>query len=326
MTDRLRRIAVLTGGAGNPALNACIRAVVRMAIHHDLGVWGVREGYAGLLNGEFVELSSRSVSHIIDKGGTFLGASEGEAFAEQSELREALRSLHEIGIGGLIVIGDNESLEGAHTLVEAGFPTVGIPADVENDILGTTMALGVDTALNTALEAIDHLRDTAYSREQVFLVETVGGTGYMALMVGIASGAEMVCIPEIPFDIAEITRRVGDAYVRGKRYCIITIAQGADPDAATIADYIEEHKEETGFGARLSVLGYIQRGGAPSAKDRLLATRLGAAAVDVLQAGKSGVMVGYVGGKIKISPLSEVLEGKPEIEERYYKLAQTLAR
>ncbi|MFO7918955.1 MAG: ATP-dependent 6-phosphofructokinase [Anaerolineae bacterium] len=326
MSERLRRVGVLTAGAGNPALNACIRAVVRMAIHCNLEPWGVREGFTGLSNGEFVRLSSRSVSHIIDKGGTFLGASEGEPFAGQSELREALRNLHEAGIDGLVIIGDDESLEGAQALAEAEFPTVGVPADVENDILGTSMALGVDTALNTAVEAIDHIRDTAFSREQAFLVETVGRTGYMALMVGIANGAEMVCIPEIPVDLEEIVQHVADAYVRGKRYCIITVTQGMEPDAAAIVDYIEEHEEEAGFGARLSVLGYIQRGGSPTAKDRLLATRLGAAAVEALQEGKSGIMVGYVDAKIKISPLAEVLEGKPEIEERYYKLVQILAR
>lgn len=326
MTDRLRHVGVLTAGAGNPTLNACIRAVVRMAIHCNLEPWGIREGFTGLLNGEFTRLSSRSVSHIIDKGGTFLGASEGEAFAGGSELREALRNLHEAGIDGLVIIGDDESLEGAHALAEAEFPTVGVPADVENDILGTSMALGVDTALNTALEAMDHIRDMASSREQAFLVETVGGTGYMALMVGIASGAEMVCIPEIPVDLEEIVQHVADAYVRGKRYCIITVAQGMEPDAGAITDYIEEHKEETGFGARLSVLGYIQRGGSPTAKDRLLATRLGAAAVETLQEGRSDVMVGCVGGEIKISPLVEVLKGKPEIEERYYDLVQVLAR
>lgn len=326
MDDRLRRVGILTAGAGNPALNACIRAVARMAIHRDLEPWGIREGYEGLLNGRFIQLSARSVGHIIDKGGTFLGASEGEAFAGRSELREALRNLHEMGIDGLVVIGDNKSLEGAHTLEEAGFPTVSVPADVENDIPGTTMALGVDTALNTALEAIDHIRDTASARKQAFLVETVGEMGYMALMVGLADGAEMVCIPEVSVDLDEIIQHVADAYLRGKRYCIITVAQGVEPDAAEIADYIKENRKETGFGARLSVLGYIQRGGSPTAKDRLLATRLGAAAVETLYEGKSGVMVGYVDNKIKVSPLAEVVEGKPEIEKRYYNLVQVLAR
>ncbi len=326
MNNRLRRLGILTAGAGNPALNACIRAVVRMAIHCDLEPWGIREGYTGLRSGEFERLSSRSVSHIIDKGGTFLGASEGEAFAGCPELRKALRNLHEMDIDSLVVIGDDESLEGARFLAEAGFPTVGVPADVENDIPGTTMALGVDTALNTALEAIDHIRDTALSRELAFLVETVGGTGYMALMVGLADGAEMVCIPEVPLGLEEIVQHLAEAYVRGKRYCIITVAQDMEPDTAAITDYIEEHKEETGFGARLSVLGYIQRGGSPTAKDRLLATRLGAAAVEALQEGKSGVMVGCVDDEIRIAPLTEVLEGKPQIEERYYDLVQVLAR
>ncbi|MFP3895764.1 MAG: ATP-dependent 6-phosphofructokinase [Anaerolineales bacterium] len=326
MNKRLRRVGVLTAGAGNPALNACVRAVVRMGIYYNLEPWGIREGYAGLLNGKFVQLSSRSVSHIIDKGGTFLGTSEGEAFAGRPELREALRNLHAMGIDGLIVIGDEKSLEGGHILAETGFPAVGVPADVENDILGTTMALGVDTALNTALEAIDHIKDMASAREQAFLVETVGGTGYMALMVGIADGAEVICTPKVPLDLEEIVQHVADAYVRGKRYCLITVAQGMEPDAATITDYIEDHKEETGFGARLSVLGYIQRGGSPTAKDRLLATRLGAAAVETLHEGKSGVMVGYIDGQIEISPLAEILEGKPEINEEYYTLAQILAR
>lgn len=327
MADRIRRIAVLTSGGDSSGLNACVRAVVRMAIHYGCESWGVRDGYAGLINGEFARLSSRSVSHVIGLGGTFLGSSRSDAFREIRGLREALRNLNEMAVDGLVVIGGDGSMRGAQALHERGIATVGVPATIQNDVCGTDVAIGVDTALNTALDAMDRIKDTASSHQQAFLVEVAGSkSGYLALMAGIAGGAEMVCIPEMPVVLEDVAREVADAYVRGKKHCVVTVSEGSDPGAAEIAEYLDIRREETGFGVRLSMLGHIQRGGSPTARDRLLATRLGAAAVRRLREGESGVMVGLVDGEIIASPLSEVIECTRGIGEGYYEMAQVLAR
>lgn len=327
MESRIRRIAVLTSGGDSPGFNPCIRAVVRMALYYGWEPYGVREGFSGLLNGELIPLSSRSVSGIIGQGGTFLGSSRVEAFKTPYGLREALRHLNEAAIDALVVIGGDGSQRGARALAEAGFPTVGIPGTIENDVYGTDVSIGVDTALNTALDALDRIKDTASSHQQVFLVEMMGSkSGYLALMAGIAGGAEMICIPEVPFTLEQVAAEVADAYVRGKKHCIVVVAEGANPRAAAIADYLREHQEETGFGVRLSTLGHIQRGGSPTAYDRLLATRFGAAAVERLHQGVSGIMVGLSDGQLVYPSLAEVTEGTPRINESYYELARVLAR
>ncbi len=325
--NRIRRIGVLTSGGDSPGFNPCIRAVVRMAVHYGWEPWGIRRGYAGLLNGEIIQLTGRSVSGIIGLGGTMLGASRSEAFKTPHGLREALRNLNESGIDALVVIGGDGSLRGARALEEAGFPTIGVPGTIENDVFGTDMSIGVDTALNTALDAMDRIKDTASSHQQVFLIEMMGAkSGYLTLMAGIAGGAEMVCIPEIPFGLDDVASEVANAYVRGKKHCIITVAEGAEPHAAQIAEYLDSHREETGFGVRLSILGHIQRGGSPMAYDRFLGTRFGAAAVEQLRQGVSGVMVGLIDGQIVCSALAEVTECTRPLDEGYYELAKILAR
>ncbi len=324
---RIRRIAVLTSDDNSPGLNSCIRAVVRMAIHYGWEPWGIRDGYAGLLKGEFLPLSSRSVSNTINRGGTFLGVSRSDSFRMPHGSREALRNLNETGINALVVIGGEGSMRGAKTLDKAGLPTVGVPATIENDVCGTDMAIGADTALNTALAAIDRIKDTASLHQQAFLVEVAGRrSGYMALMTGIAGGAEMVCTPEVPFTLDDVEKQVADAYVRGKKYCLITVSEGVAPRAQEIIDYLDARKEETGFGVHLSILGHIQRGGPPMAYDRLLSTRLGAAAVDQLQQGVSGVMVGLEDGRIVGSPFADVIECVRGTEESYYELARIMSR
>ena len=328
MGSKIRRVAVLTSGSDSPGFNACIRAVVRSAIHqHEWDVWGVIGGYEGLLHGELRHLDSRAVSHIIEKGGTFLGASRSSAFATPHGLREALRNLNEQGIDALVVIGGDGSQRGAKYLHEAGFRTVGIPATIENDVCGTDAAIGVDTALNTALDALDRIKDTASSQQQAFLIELAGKkSGYQALMAGIAGGAEMVCIPEVPFELHDVTRQVADAYIRGKKHCIITVARGANPDAATMAASLAAQKQETGFRVRLCTIAHIQRGGAPSAYDRYLATRLGAAAIGALAEGQTGVLAGMVKGQMTTTPLSEVADCVRPIDPAYYEMAQIMAR
>ncbi|MBN1400338.1 MAG: 6-phosphofructokinase [Anaerolineae bacterium] len=323
----MHRLAVLTSGGDSPGVNACVRAVVRMALHYGWEVWGVLRGYAGLLGDDFTSLTSRSVSHVIERGGTFLGSSRCEEFSTAQGLREAQRSLNERDMDALVVIGGDGSMRGAHALSETGIPVVGIPATIENDVYGTDQAVGVDTALNTAIDAIDRIKDTASSHEQAFLIEMAGRQcGYMALMAGIAGGAEIICLPEVPFTLDGVARQVANSYVRGKRHCIIAVATGAKPQATEIVAHLENRRQETGFQVRLSMLGHIQRGGSPSARDRFLATCLGAGAVEQLHAGKSGLLVGMVQGEVTMTPLSEVAQGTRGIDESDYAMAQALAR
>jgi len=327
MVTRIRRVGVLTSGGDSPGFNPCVRAVVRMALHYDWEPWGIRRGYEGLLNGELDPLTSRSVSGIIGHGGTMLGASRSETFQTPYGQREALRSLNEQGIDALIVIGGDGTLRGAQAIDEAGIPTIGIPGTIENDVCGTDVSIGVDTALNTALDALDRIKDTASSHQQAFLVEMMGAkSGYLTLMAGIAGGAEMVCIPEVPFTLEDVAQEVANSYIRGKKHCIITVAEGAQPHTAEIAQFLDDHQEETGFGVRLSILGHIQRGGSPSAYDRFLGTRLGAAAVEQLHAGQRGLMVGLIEEAVVATPLAEVTACTRPLEEEYFELAKMLAR
>ncbi len=327
MADRIRRLGVLTSGGDSPGFNPCIRAVVRMALHYGWEPWGIRRGFEGLVNGELSRLNSRSVSGVISRGGTFLGSSRSREFNSQRGLRDALRTFNEAGIDALVVIGGDGSMRGAQALNDAGVPTVGIPGTIENDVCGTDVSVGVDTALNTALDALDRIRDTATAQQQAFLVEMMGEkSGYLALMAGIADGAEMVCIPEVPFTLEGIATEVGNAYIRGKKHCVITVAEGASPHAAEIAAYLEEHQEQTGFTVRLSILGHIQRGGAPMSRDRYLGTRFGTEAVRSLHEGRSGLMVGIVDGEIVFSPFEEVTGCVRQIDPAYLELANKLAR
>jgi 6-phosphofructokinase 1 len=298
-----------------------------MAVHYGWETWGVRSGYQGLLNGEFTALGSRSVSHIIEHGGTFLGASRSDVFRTPTGMREAMRHVNDRGIDALVIIGGDGTMRGALALQEAGVPVMGVPGTIENDVCGTDTSIGVDTALNTALDALDRIKDTASSHEQAFLIEMMGEkSGYLALMAGIAGGAEMVCIPEVPFTLQDVAAEVSDAYVRGKRHCIITVSEGANPHATEIARYLQDRREETGFGVRLSLLGHIQRGGSPTANDRYLATRLGAAAVESLRDGVSGEMVGVIDGQVVRTPLSKVTECTRGIDEHYLQMARMLAK
>ncbi|MGC9360270.1 MAG: 6-phosphofructokinase, partial [Anaerolineae bacterium] len=248
MPDQVRRVAVLTAGEDCPGYNPCIRSVVRMGLSLGWEVWGVRGGFAGLCRGELERLGSRDMSGIIGRGGTMLGTSPSCDLTESNGLREALRNLNMEGIQAIVVVGGYGAMQGALALEKAGIPTVGIPATVENELIGTDVAVGVDTALNTVLEAIDHLKDTASSRQLAFLVEVCGQrSGYLALMAGIAGGAEMICLPEEPFSLDDVQREVSDSYVRGKEHCIVVVAEGARPDASTIYEQLREQRERTGF-------------------------------------------------------------------------------
>lgn len=306
----MRRIAVLTSGGDGPALNACIRAVTREAIRHGAKVFGVRWGYRGLINGEIDELTSRDVGGILARGGTFLGTARCPEFKELQVRRTALRQMNQLGIEGLVVIGGNGSLAGALALHEMGFPTFGVPASIDNDIDGTDMAVGVDTTLNTILDAIDRIKDTAASHQRAFLVEVMGrDCGYLALASGIAGGAELILVPEHEGPpLEEIAETVVEAYTRGKAHCILVIAEGWKPGTQVVANYLNERKESLGFDVRVTVLGHVQRGGRPLAYDRLLATRMGAYAADRLISGESGQMAAMRGNVLESYPLADAVK------------------
>ncbi|PWH17092.1 MAG: 6-phosphofructokinase [Anaerolineae bacterium] len=319
------KIGVLTSGGDAPGMNSCIRAVVRAGLAHGVRVIGIYNGYEGLMNGEFRELGARDVGGILLRGGTILQTRRSLAFREPRGQREAIRRMNEAGIDGLIVIGGDGSLTGALALHKQGVKVVGVPGSIDNDIWGTNMAIGVDTAMNTIMDAVDKLRDTASSHGRVFLVETMGrSSGYLAVMAGIVCGAEMVLIPERPSTIEEIAQTVEGAYRRGKTHAFIINAEGSGHKTEDLAKQLEAM--DVGFQTRVTILGHIQRGGSPTAYDRLLASRMGVKAVDALMAGKSGVMTGLQGRGIEYVPLEDVVAGKREVNMEYYEMVGLLAR
>jgi 6-phosphofructokinase 1 len=323
----MKRIGVLTSGGDNPGLNPCIRAVVRTGVHLGMEVMGIRRGYAGLVDGEIDEMDARSVGGIIGRGGTILGTARCSEFYEVQGRRTALRSLNRFGIDGLVVIGGNGSLTGAMELWRLGFPTIGIPSTIDNDVNGTDISIGVDTALNTILDAIDKIKDTASSHNRAFLIETMGRhSGYLAIVSGIAGGAEMVLCPEIETTFDEIVAIVEDAYIRGKAHCIFIVAEGWEPGTQELAQYLRERQDTLGFSVRVTQLGHVQRGGAASAFDRLLATRLGVAAVRDLTAGNGGNMIGWVKSSIVLTPLEEAVAFDKRLNPDLVELADIMEK
>ncbi len=322
----LKRIAVMTSGGDSPGMNACIRAVVRTGMEYGFEVYGIRQAYTGLLNGDFELLTSVEVSGILQRGGTILQTARNEEFRTPAGQKKGLRRLNEHNIDAMIVVGGNGSLTGALKLHEAGFQVVGVPGSIDNDIFGTDMAIGVDTALNTILDALDRLRDTASSHQRAFIIETMGrGSGYLALMGSILGGAEIVITPEHEPTMAEVAKSLGDAYVRGKSHAIAVIAEGASYTATALTDYLSKDPD-VGFEVRLTILGHIQRGGKPSAFDRLLATRMGVKAVNALRDGTSGSMVALAGRKMDLIPLKDAISQVRPINEDYFQMARFLSR
>lgn len=321
----MKRIAVMTSGGDAPGMNPAIRAVVRSAIAYGLEVYGIRQAYSGMLAGDFEKLTNREVSGILQRGGTILQTARNEEFKTVAGQRRGLRRLNEHGIEGLICIGGDGSLRGAMALHKLGFPVVGIPGSIDNDIEGTDMSIGTDTALNTILDALDRLRDTASSHERAFLIEVMGrNCGYLAMIGGILGGAEITMIPEKDMELAEVATRLEDAYLRGKNHAIAVIAEGSKHKIQEVAEYLENHS--VGFEVRMTILGHIQRGGGPSAYDRLLATRMGVKAVECLKNGQSGVMVGLKGQDIVPVPIEEVTARTRMADLDYYALADILSR
>ena len=321
----MKRIAVLTSGGDAPGMNAAIRAVTRCALEEGWQVTGVLQGYQGLMEGDFLQLNARSVGGIIQRGGTMLGSARAQDFRTAGGRRRALRELSKHQIEALVVIGGNGSQTGANALAQLGFPVVGIASTIDNDLAGTDITIGVDTALNIALEAIDRLKVTASSHERAFLVEVMGrNCGYLALMVGIAGGAEVILIPEIEIEPEQVALDLRAAYEKGKAHAIVVVAEGAQYDADKLAAYFRQHRERIGFELRSVILGHVQRGGAPTAYDRLLASRLGSGAVKALAAGQSGVLVGMVAGQVATTPYTEVVGRQKPIDPELFALAEVL--
>jgi 6-phosphofructokinase 1 len=322
----MKRVAVLTSGGDAPGMNAAIRAVVRGGASRGYAVLGVRHGYTGLIAADFLELDSRSVGGILDRGGTMLGTTRCEELKTEGGLIKALQKLREHDIAGLIVIGGNGSQAGAYALSQRDYPVVGVASTIDNDLFGSDPSIGSTTALDIALEAIDRLRTTASAHKRVFLVETMGrNSGYLALMAAIAGGAEAVVLPEIESTPESVAEEILDSYRRGKSHAIIVVAEGARLNAHNLAQQFRSRHQELGFELRVSILGHIQRGGPPNAFDRLLATRSGAAAIEYLANGRYGILIGIQKGDISATPLSEVANRVKPTDLELIRLARMLA-
>jgi len=318
----MKRIAVLTSGGDAPGMNAAIRAVVRNGIYHGLEVYGVLHGYKGLIEGEFRYLELGSVGDIIQRGGTILYTARSEEFKTPAGQQKAVKNLQKYGIEGLVVIGGDGSFRGAQKLNEQGILTVGIPGTIDNDIPMTDYTIGFDTAVNTVINAIDKIRDTATSHERTFVIEVMGrNAGDIALWAGLADGAESILIPEVNFNIDELVERLKRGEKRNKKHSIIIVAEGVG-SAVEIAEQI---KSLAGMDTRLTVLGHIQRGGSPTAFDRVLASRMGAFAVDVLLSGESSKIVAIENNQLKAVDIDEALSKKHNIDMSIYQLASVLA-
>ena len=322
----MKRLAVLTSGGDAPGMNAAIRAVVRSGLAQGWETFGVRRGYAGLLAGQIVPLGARDVGGIIQHGGTMLGSARSPDFATEEGHRTGLRQLEQRGIAALVVIGGNGSQRGAHALSELGFPVVGVASTIDNDLYGSEITIGVDTALNIALEAIDRLKVTAASHERASLVEVMGRhCGYLALLSGLAGGADAIVIPERELAPDAVVTEISAAFERGKAHALVVVAEGAHYNAARLERYCRDFPGRLGFELRVTQLGHVQRGGIPTVADRLLATRLGAAAIDRLARGERGVLVGLSKGEVVATPLAEVVAGEKALDLRLLDLAQMLA-
>ncbi len=326
MNKRNYRVGVLTSGGDAPGMNACVRAVVRSAFNEGVNPVGVMNGYEGLINGEFKYWkNARAVGGLLRLGGTRLQAQRSKRFRTKNGQREAIRNLNEAGIDALITIGGDGTLNGAHALAKQGVKVIGIPASIDNDIWGTDMSIGVDSALNTIMESVDKLRDTASSHTRAFLVETMGrDNGYLAVQAGITCGAEIVLCPEFPTTIEEVAEVIEDAYKRGKNHAIIIVAEGASIRTTDLAHGLDEM--DIGFKTRVTILGHIQRGGSPTAFDRLLAARLGIRAVGALLEEETDMMVGLRGRDITLAPLEDVVSNTRPVNLEFYNMVQMLAK
>ena len=288
----MKAIGVLCSGGDAPGMNAGVRAVTRAALHRGMDVWGVLNGYNGLADGRFERLTSVSVSGLLQRGGSIIGSGRCDAFLDPAVREGAVAHLRQRGVDGLVVLGGDGSLVGAMELHHLGYPTVIVPATIDNDMAGTEIAIGTDTALNTAVEAIDRLNDTASAHTRAMIVEVMGRhCGYLAVQAGIATGAELIITPERPLELSDVFDQMAAAEEQGKNRFIIVLAEGARWHASELTKLIND--ADNPYDARFTILGYVQRGGSPSRFDRILATRMGVAAVEALLEGETGVVLGW---------------------------------
>ncbi|RGS71551.1 MULTISPECIES: 6-phosphofructokinase [unclassified Mitsuokella] len=318
-----KAIAVMTSGGDSPGMNAAARAVVRTALYEGVEVYGINNGYQGMLDDDIVQLTSRSVSDLIQRGGTFLGTARCPEFKTPEGRKKGFDNLMKRGIEGLVIIGGDGSLTGGSLLSkETGLPIVGLPGTIDNDVWGMDYTIGCDTAANTIVDAINKLRDTASAHRRIMLVEVMGrNSGWLAMMSGIAGGAEFILVPEVKFDMEEMCQEIKDMYAKGKRYSIIVVAEGAG-SAIEIGKVVEE---KTGIDTRVSVLGHIQRGGSPSVEDRMKASMLGEKAALAIISGASDVVFGFNEGKVVSVNLFDAVNNTKTLNPELVRLARVLA-
>jgi len=321
----MKRIGILTSGGDAPGMNACIRAAVRAAVAADVEVLGIRRGYSGLIRKEMAALDRKSVANIVQRGGTILETSRCPEFQTAEGRAQAVKVLGETGISGLLLLGGDGTFRGGTLLAnECDVGIVGVPTTIDNDVYGTDYTIGFDTAVNTALEAIDRIRDTALSHERLFFVEVMGHhTGFIALESGIAGGAEELIIPEASLSSDELCGKLNEAFKAGKRSAIVVVAEAEQPGYSF--QIAREVKNKINLESRVCILGHVQRGGSPTARDRVLASSLGTAAVDAFLGGKSGYMVGEVNNEIAYTPLRDTWEKKKLLSARHRELGRLLA-
>ncbi len=320
-----KKVAVLTSGGDAPGMNAAIRSVVRCGVSRGWEMFGVHNGYKGLISGNIHHLSTRDVGGILQKGGTVLGSARSPEFMTVEGRKLAIRNMYQFGLDTLVVIGGNGTQTGSYELHKMNFPVVGIASTIDNDLVGSDITIGVDTALNIALEAIDRLKVTASSHQRAFIIEVMGRKcGYIALMAGIAGGAEAITLPEVPIDPEELAVSLQRAYEHGKSHAIIVAAEGAEYNAAKLEEFFRSNRERLGFSVRSTILGHVQRGGAPGAYDRILASRLGLGAVEAIERGEFGVLVGQIANEIRTTPLEEIVGKTKGINPEMVRLAKML--
>lgn len=323
----MKKIAVFTSGGDAPGMNACIRAVVRTAIYKGLEVFGIMRGYNGMIQGDIIPMQSNSVSNIIQKGGTILKSARSKEFMSPEGRKKAYENLQKFSIDGLVAIGGDGTFRGAVEFYkEYGIPTVGCPGTIDNDLYGTDYTIGYDTAINTALEAIDKIRDTADSHDRVFFIEVMGrDSGYIAIACGIAGGAEIVMVPETLMRSEEVAQILQAGWKRSKTSSIVIVAEGDEEGGAQeVAEKIKKILPNK-FEIRVTTLGHIQRGGSPTARDRILASRLGYAAVEGLLAGYSNVMVGLINDQVVYTPFEETFQKVKPISQEMIDLVKILS-
>ncbi len=321
----MKRIGILTSGGDSPGMNAAIRAATRTAIARGIEMVGIMRGYQGMMEGEFINLDSRAVSNIIGRGGTILKTARSKDFMKPAGRRLAYDKIKAAGIEGIVAIGGDGTFRGAYKFTsEFDIPVIGVPGSIDNDSMGTDYTIGFDTAVNIAVEAIDRIRDTAISHDRVFFVEVMGrNSGFIALWAGLVGGAEAIFIPEVKQNLNEVAKMLKDGRKRGKTTAIVVVAEGEESGGAfTIANMI---RTLTGIDYRVTILGHIQRGGTPTAFDRLLATRLGSAAVDALLEGKRNMMAGLVSNDVVLTPFEEIWDSKKEPDLGLLKLAKLIS-